>query len=109
MNKEKTTQSKHDEQVKNIAEELKRDSWQVKANIEGWEKPTKKGKIVPDVEAFKGDLKRICEVIKPENLESNRKRYQELKNYCNEYDFHMYIIDKEGKRKQIDPQTFGKK
>ena len=81
----------------------------VKANIEGWEKPSEKGTVVPDVEAFKGDLKRICEVIIPENFESDKKRYQDLKNYCDEYDFHMYIIDKEANRKQIDPKTFGKK
>ena len=42
MMKGKGKQDKHAKDVKTIAEELKRDSWQVKANVEGWEKPSKK-------------------------------------------------------------------
>jgi hypothetical protein len=109
MDKGKEKQVKHDKHVKSVAEELKRDSWQVKANVEGWDKPSKKGSITPDIEAHKGNLKKICEIVTEENFEGDKRRYQELKNYCDEYDFHMYIIDKDGKLRQIDPQTFGKK
>lgn len=108
MVKEKTKPD-HDECVRNIAEELKSDNWQVKANVEGWEKPSKKGEVIPDIEAHKGCFRRICEVLTLEEFKADKKRYRHLKDYCDEYDFQMYIIDKDGKRKQIDPQTFGKK
>jgi len=108
MDKEKKSQNQHDKCVKTIAEELQQDNWQVKANVEGWEKPAAKGKIVPDVEAQKGCLRRICEVLTEEDYAGGKTQYAEIKNYCDEYDFHMYIIDKDGNRKQIDPQTFGK-
>ena len=109
ISKEKSKQSSHDECVNSLAEELKADNWQVKANAKGYEKPSVRGKVVPDVEAQKGCLRRICEVVNEEDFADNKTRYIEIKNYCDEYDFHLYVIDKDGKRKQIDPQTFGKK
>ncbi len=108
MSKEKSKNS-HDECVRALAEELKTDNWQVKANAKDYEKPSLRGKVMPDVEAQKGCLKRICEVVNEEDFAANKTRYIEIKNYCDEYDFHLYIIDKNGKRQQIDPQTFGKK
>jgi len=39
----------------------------------------------------------------------DKERYIEFKNYCDEYDFHFYVIDKDGKRRQIDPTALGKK
>jgi len=104
-------QTNHDACVRAVADELKRDNWAVKANLEGYEKPSAIGKgYRPDVQAEKkGCLTRICEVATPEMFEGNMQRYLEFKNYCNEYDFHMYVVDIDGKRRQIDPQTFGKK
>ena len=104
-------QDNHDACVRAVADELKRDNWMVKADLEGYEKPPAIGQgYLPDVQAEKkGCLTRICEVATPEMFEGNMQRYLELKNYCNEYDFHMYVVDKDGKRRQIDPQTFGKK
>jgi hypothetical protein len=104
-------QGSRDACVRAVADELKRDNWTVKADLEGYEKPSAIGKgYLPDVQAEKkGCLTRICEVATPEMFEGNMQRYVEFKNYCNEYDFHMYVVDKDGKRRQIDPQTFGKK
>ncbi len=101
----------HDACVRVVAEELKRANWSVKANLEGYEKPAALAEgYVPDVRAEKkGCLTRICEIATPEMFEGNLKRYQDFKNYCDEYDFHMYVVDKDGKRRQIDPATFGKK
>ena len=101
----------HDACVRAVAEELKRDNWNVKADLEGYEKPTEIGKgYLPDIKAEKeGCLTRICEVATPEMFEGNKERYIDFKNYCDEYDFHFYVVDKEGKRKQIDPETIGKK
>ena len=108
---ENKSQENHDACVRAVAEELKRANWLVKADVEGYEKPTMIAKkYVPDVQAEKkGCVTRICEIATPEMFEGNLQRYSEFKNYCNEYDFHMYVVDKDGKRRQIDPQTFGKK
>jgi len=102
-------QSNHDECVRAVADELKKENWTVKANVEGWEKPSKIGAFTPDIEAKKDCLKRICEVLTEETFEGDKERYIEFKNYCDEYDFHFYIVDKDGKRRQINPRTLGKK
>ncbi len=109
--KKSKPQDSHNACVIAVAEELKRDNWLVKANAEGYEKPSEIAKgYIPDIQAEKkGCITRICEIATPEMFEGNIQRYGEFKNYCNEYDFHMYVIDKDGTRRQIDPQTFGKK
>jgi coproporphyrinogen III oxidase len=100
----------HDECVRELAQELKADKWNVKANVEGAEKPAKVGGFTPDIEATKkGCLHRICEVLTEKDFKGNKEAYIEFKNYCDEYDFHFYIVDKDGKRRQIDPKTLGKK
>ncbi len=109
VKKKPEKQSNHDQTVKAIADELKKDKWDVKANLEGYEKPAQLKDYLPDIEAKKGGLKRICEVVTEEMFKGDKQKYIELKNYCDEYDFHFYIIDKDGKRRQIDPETFGKK
>jgi hypothetical protein len=110
MGKKKADERKsHDECVREIAEELKRDKWDVKANVAGEEKPPKIGAFTPDIEARKGCLRRICEVMTEKDFGGDKQRYIEFKNYCDEYDFHLYIIDKDGKRRKINPETFAKK
>jgi hypothetical protein len=101
----------HDACVRAVADELKRDNWTVKADLEGYEKPPQLSKDYrPDIQAEKpGCLTRICEIATPEMFEGDKEKYREVKNYCDEYDFRMYIVDKDGKRRQINPQTFGKK
>ena len=109
VKKKADVQNSHDECVRAIADESKRDKWDVKANVEGAEKPSKIGAFTPDIEAKKGCLKRICEVMTEKDFGGDKERYIEFKNYCDEYDFHFYIIDKDGKRTQIDPATLEKK
>ena len=109
MSKKKIAES-HDACVLAIAEELKKDRWEVKANLPGWGTPSKVGALVPDVEAKKkGCLTRICEVATEEMFQGDKARYAEFKNYCGEYDFHFYVIGKDGKREQIDPESLAKK
>ena len=81
----------------------------MKAVLEGWEKPSEIRGSVPDIEAKKGCLRRICQVATEEMFEVDKERYIEFRNYCDEYDFHFFIVGKDGKRRQIDPKTFGKK
>lgn len=98
----------HDESIRTLAKELTRDNWDVKANVEGAEKPSKIGAFTPDIVAKKGDLKRICEVLTEKDFGGDKQKYIEFKAYCDEYDFHFYVIDKDGKRRKIEPDTFAK-
>jgi hypothetical protein len=109
VKKKAKEQGSHDECVRVVADELKKENWQVKANLEGFEKPDAIKGIHPDIEAKKGCLRRICEVATEEMFDGDKERYIELKNYCDEYDFHFYVVGKDGKHKEIDPKTFGKK
>lgn len=109
MGKKKVHEESHDEHVRGVADELKRDRWDVKANLEGGEKPSKVGTFIHDIEAHKGNLRRICEVVTEKDFKGDKQRYLEFKNYCDEYDFHLYVVDKDGKRREIDPKTLGKK
>ncbi len=105
MSKKKTDES-HDSCVLEIAEALKKEKWDVNANLQGWDKPSKVGSFVPDVVAKKkGCLTRICQVATEDMFKGNKKDYIDLKKYCEEYDFHFYVI-KGGKRVQIDPEKF---
>lgn len=107
MSKKKPVDS-HDACVLEIAEELKKDKWEVNANLDGWKKPSKVGSNVPDIEAKRGGcLTRICQVATPEMFNGDKERYLELKNYCDEYDFRFYII-KDGKRVEINPNDLSK-
>jgi hypothetical protein len=95
--------------VRAIADEMKKDKWEVHADLPGFEKPTRIGEFTPTLEAKKkGCMSRICEVVTEEMFEGDKQRYLEVKNYCDEYDFHMYVVDKDGKRREIDPNTMGK-
>jgi hypothetical protein len=110
MSKKKPESESHDACVRKIAEEMKKDKWEVRADLPGFEKPNEISGFLPDLEAKKeGCMKRICQVVTEDMFEGDRQRYLEVKNYCEEYDFRMYVIDKDGKRKEIDPKTFGKK
>ncbi len=100
----------HDSCVLEVAQAMKRDQWAVKADLPGYEKPEKVGDFQPDITATKkGCLRRICEVVTPEMFEGDKQRYLEVKHYCENYDFHMYIIETDGNRREIDPTTLKKK
>ncbi len=109
MIKKSTSKKTHDECVRRIADELKRDKWDVKAKVDGEEKPAKISEFTPDIEARKGCLRRICEVLTEKDFGKDKQRYIEFKNYCDEYDFNFYVVGDDGKRRKIDPATFGKK
>lgn len=107
--KQKTKQKNHDEAVQMLADQLKKDNWEVETNKKGSEKPFKIGRFTPDIIAKKGGLKQICQILTKKDFIGDKQRYIEFKNYCNNYDFHFYVISKDGKRLQIDPNTIGDK
>jgi hypothetical protein len=103
LSKKKDEQSR-DSCVLEIAQALKKDNWEVDANLEGWNKPSQIGSQTPDVVAKKpGCLTRICQVATEEMFKENPRDYEDLKNYCANYDFHFYMI-KDGKRTQVNPE-----
>jgi hypothetical protein len=108
VKKKSDEQRSRDECVRTIAGELKREEWNVKADVEGEEKPSRIGTFTPDIEATKGCLRRICQVVTEKDFKGNKQAYIEFKNYCDEYDFHFYVVDKDGKRREIDPKKLGK-
>jgi hypothetical protein len=100
----------HDACVREVAEEMKKDKWEVHADLPGFEKPDKIGTFTPTLTATKpGCMKRICEVVTEDMFQGDQQRYLEVKNYCDEYDFRFYVVGKDGKRKEINPATYGKK
>jgi len=106
--KKSDEQKRRDECVQTIVGELKRDDWKVKADVEVEETPSRIGKFMPDIDATKGGLRRICQVVTEKDFKGDKQAYIEFKNYCDEYDFHFYVVDKEGKRREIDPRKLGK-
>jgi len=92
----------HDACVRTIAEDLKKENWLVKANAQGWEKPQEIGGIIPDVLANKGCLKQICHIVTEKDFEGDKARYRDFRNYCKEYEFHLYVVDKNGKPRQTN-------
>ncbi len=106
----KKPETNRDTCVRAVAEEMKKDKWEVTADLPGFEKPSKIGSFTPSILARKkGCMSRICEVVTEDMFEGDKQRFIEVKNYCDEYDFHMFVVDKDGKRREIDPGTFGKK
>ena len=99
----------HDNCVRVIADELRRDKWAVKANVEGYEKPSEVHGHRPDIEAKKDCLTRICEVATDETLEADKEELADLRSYCENYDFHLYLLGKDGKRRKIGQESFEKK
>ncbi len=70
----KQKQSIHDVKVKNLANQLKRKGYNVKADLTGFEKPSPIGKNnrIPDIEATKRGVRKIVEVETPESLEKDK-------------------------------------
>lgn len=56
--------SEHDNMVRKEAKKLEREGWKVKADLQGYEKPSPIGKHkrIPDIEATKPGSRRIIEI-----------------------------------------------
>lgn len=56
--------TKHDSKVKSTVNKLKREGWNVKADISGFEQPDPigEGNFIPDVEAKKGGVTKLIEI-----------------------------------------------
>jgi len=72
MARSKTQQSAHDKQVKGVAQSLKRQGYDVRADVPGFKKPPTLGGYRPDVVAEKGKSRKIIEVETPDSKGSKR-------------------------------------
>lgn len=72
----KRSKTIHNEKVRQIAERLEKQDWNVKADLRGYNKPEPIGKDgkIPDVEARKRGATRLVEVETPETLEAHKEQ-----------------------------------
>jgi hypothetical protein len=70
-------QTKHDAKVNQTARQLRKQGWDVKADLPGYPCPAPigKGKRVPDIEAKKGARHRIIDVETPETVERDKEQH----------------------------------
>ncbi len=77
MGRSKQSQSKHNAQVKQIAQKLQQQGYVVKADVKGFPQPNTIGGYRPDVIANKGNVKKIVEVETPDSAKSARDAKQQ--------------------------------
>ncbi len=73
----KRSQSRHDTEVRRLANQYKRQGYDVKADIRGFSKPNTIGGYRPDVLAMKGRQRKIVEVETTESVSSARDEGQQ--------------------------------
>jgi len=71
-------QKKHDQQVKQIANGLKRKGWRVKADIPGYDQPDAIGKKkhIPDIQATKAGATRLVEVETEDTMQTDKEQHE---------------------------------
>ncbi len=69
--------SKHDAKVKQIAQKLSKEGWNVRADIDGYEQPDPIGKKnqIPDIQAIKKGAEKIIEVETEESMKSDKEQH----------------------------------
>ena len=77
MGRSKRSQSKHDATVRNTANRLKKQGYDVKADVSGFKQPDTIGGFRPDIAAKKGEKKIIVEVETPDSVDSTRDQNQQ--------------------------------
>lgn len=68
----RSSQSKHDREVRRIAEDLKGKGFDVKADVKGYPRPSTISGFRPDVDARKGKQRKVVEVETSESVGSAR-------------------------------------
>jgi hypothetical protein len=77
MSRSKSAQSRHDTEVRRIAESLQRRGYDVAADVPGFPRPETIRGYRPDVVASKGTERRIVEVETPDSLDTARDLAQQ--------------------------------
>ena len=85
--------------IETKAEEWKRDGYKVKANLNGWDRPSKIEGLVPDLRGKRGETIRIGKVETEDGLETNRVQWEKFKGYAEKNDnvsFRLFLISEDG-------------
>lgn len=98
MPKNKSSSSKHDQRVKQETNKLKRDGWNVKADLPGMESPNPIGKDgrIPDIVATKQGHTRIVEVETPSSVKSDKDQQETFRRHAaqkNNTKFEVIVTD----------------
>ncbi len=77
-------QTKHDKKVKAVAQQYKKQGFEVKADLPGFDRPAPIGKYgrIPDIEAVKGRRREIVEVETPETLKSDKDQQATFRKHA---------------------------
>jgi Holliday junction resolvase len=72
----KTEQSAHDRKVRQLSRDLRKDGYEVRADVRGYKRPhpVGKAKLRPDIVAKKSGATRIIEVETPRSLVRDREQ-----------------------------------
>jgi hypothetical protein len=94
-----TVKSRHDRKIKEIIRRLKRQGWKVHADVMGFPRPERIGKIYrPDIvaENKKTGRKKIVEVKMGRDLKKSKRRLSEFSKFANKnkkIDFELVITN----------------
>lgn len=77
MPRSKSSQSKHDAKVRELAKKLKQQGFDVNADVSGYAKPKTLGGYRPDIIATKENQRKILEVETPDSVDSSRDLKQQ--------------------------------
>ncbi len=71
-------QTRHNAKVRQVANQLKENGWEVEADLPGFDNPTSIGKEnrIPDVVARKRGAERIIEVETSDTMEKDKKQHE---------------------------------
>lgn len=97
MPRSKRSQSKHDAEVRRIAEQLKTKGYEVKADVPGHKRPDTIGGYRPDVMAQKGAERKIVEVETPESRGTardlgQRKAFRQAADRARDTTFRRVVV-----------------
>jgi hypothetical protein len=77
MQRNQHSQTKHDDKVKEIAQDFLKKGFRVKADLDGFERPGLIHGCQPDIIAFKDGQRKIVEVETEETVKSDRDLNQQ--------------------------------
>lgn len=77
MARSKSSQSKHDAEVRRQAKRLEKQGFDVSADLKGYKQPRSIGGYRPDVVAKKGGQRKIVEVETPDSVATTRDQQQQ--------------------------------
>ena len=80
------TLSTHDRKVRQVARELEKQGYTVRADIRGRKQPHPVGpsKLVPDIEAIKDGRRKIVEVETPTSLKTDKEQLKAFARYASQ-------------------------